>query len=120
MTTGNKSIMITERGTAFGYNNLVVDYRSLVIMRSIAPTIFDCTHSVQLPGSAGSCSGGEREYIFPLLRAALAVGVDGLYMEVHDEPTKALCDGPSMLNLDETSQIFRYIKNFKDWTTACG
>lgn len=118
MTTGNKSIMITERGTAFGYNNLVVDYRSLVIMRSIAPTIFDCTHSVQLPTSLDSCSGGEREYIFPLLRAALAVGVDGVFMEVHDEPAKALCDGPNMLNLDETSQIFEYIKKFRDWSTT--
>ena len=120
MTTGNKSIMITERGTSFGYNNLVVDYRSLVIMRSIAATIFDCSHSVQLPGSLGSCSGGEREYIVPLLKAALAVGVDGVFMEVHDEPVKALCDGPNMLNLDETGQVFQYIKKFRDWSKACG
>lgn len=114
MSTGNKNIMLTERGTTFGYNNLVIDFRSLIIMRKIAPVIFDCTHSVQLPGAKGWCSSGEREYVFPLLRAALAVGVDGIFMELHDKPQNALCDGPNMLNLDEAREVFEYIKKFQD------
>jgi 2-dehydro-3-deoxyphosphooctonate aldolase (KDO 8-P synthase) len=118
MSTGNKNIMLTERGTTFGYNNLVVDFRSLIIMKNFAPVIFDCTHSVQLPGAMGTCSSGEKEYVFPLLRAALAVGVDGIFMEVHDDPQKALCDGPNMLNLDEAREAFEYIKKFQDWSRA--
>ena len=120
MSTGNKNITLTERGTTFGYNNLVVDFRSLIIMRNFAPVIFDCTHSVQLPGAMRTCSSGEKEYVFPLLRAALAVGVDGIFMEVHDDPQKALCDGPNMLNLDEAREIFEYIKKFEDWSRAYG
>lgn len=99
-STGNHSLLITERGTSFGYNNLVVDFRGLPIMRSLGyPVIFDVTHSLQLPGGKGSSSGGQREFAEPLARAAVAVGVDGLFMEVHPEPEKALCDGPNMLPL---------------------
>ena len=120
MSTGNKNIMLTERGTVFGYNNLVVDFRSLIIMRSFAPVIFDCTHSVQLPGANVLSSSGEKEYAFPLLRAALSVGIDGIFMEVHDNPEKALCDGPNMVNLEEARKIFAYIKKFQDWEIAYG
>lgn len=119
-STGNKNVFITERGTMFGYNNLVVDFRSLIIMRRFAPVIFDCTHSVQLPGANISSSSGEREYAFPLLKAALSVGVDGLFMEVHDNPPEARCDGPNMLTLIEAEAIFRYIRKFQDWDGTHG
>lgn len=112
-STGNKNVYLTERGTFFGYNNLVVDYRSLIIMRKFAPVIFDCTHSIQLPGAKGTCSHGEKEYAFPLLKAALAIGVDGFFIEVHDDPKKALCDGPNMINLKEAEKVFKYITNLK-------
>jgi len=95
-STGNSRILLTERGFTFGYNNLVVDFRSLAIMRRLGcPVVFDATHSVQLPGGAGCASGGEAEYIQPLARAAVACGVDGLFFEVHDDPAHALCDGPN-------------------------
>ena len=95
-STGNKSILLTERGTSFGYHNLVADMRSLVIMREMGyPVIFDVTHSLQLPGALGTSSGGQREFIAALARAAVAVGVDGLFMEVHPDPQAALCDGPN-------------------------
>jgi 2-dehydro-3-deoxyphosphooctonate aldolase (KDO 8-P synthase) len=98
---GNANVMVTERGVTFGYNNLVVDFRALPRMRAIpVPVCFDATHSVQLPGGQGSASGGEREFIAPLARAAVAVGVDALFFEVHDDPEKALCDGPSQIPLD--------------------
>lgn len=119
-STGNRNIMLIERGTTFGYNNLVVDFRSLIIMRSFAPVIFDCTHSVQLPGANVWSSSGEKEYVFPLLRAALSVGIDGIFMEVHDNPQKALCDGPNMVTLDEAKKIFAYVKKFQDWEMAYG
>ena len=94
-------IMLVERRATFGYNNLVVDMRSLPVMRSFGcPVIFDATHSVQLPGGAGGSSGGQREFIVPLARAAMAVGIDGLFMEIHPQPEKALCDGPNSLPLD--------------------
>jgi len=100
-STGNENIMITERGVSFGYNNLVVDMRSIPIMQSFGfPVIYDATHSVQLPGGLGSCSGGQQEFIGPLARAAVAVGCDAVFMEVHEEPDKALCDGPNMLDLE--------------------
>jgi 2-dehydro-3-deoxyphosphooctonate aldolase (KDO 8-P synthase) len=100
-STGNDKIMLTERGTSFGYNNLVVDFRSLPRMRGLgAPVCFDATHSVQLPGGAGSSSGGEREFVAHLARAAVAVGCDALFFEVHDDPDSALCDGPNQLRLD--------------------
>jgi 2-dehydro-3-deoxyphosphooctonate aldolase (KDO 8-P synthase) len=95
-STGNQSILLTERGTSFGYNNLVADMRSLVIMRAMGyPVIFDVTHSLQLPGGQGATSGGQREFISALARAAVAVGIDGLFMEVHPNPQAALCDGPN-------------------------
>jgi 2-dehydro-3-deoxyphosphooctonate aldolase (KDO 8-P synthase) len=114
-STGNQNIFITERGTSFGYNNLVVDFRGLSIMRSLGyPVIFDVTHSLQLPGGQGSCSGGQSEFAEPLARAAVAVGVDGLFMEVHPEPDKALCDGPNMIRLDKVEKIFSHIKPIDD------
>jgi 2-dehydro-3-deoxyphosphooctonate aldolase (KDO 8-P synthase) len=100
-STGNENIMITERGVSFGYNNLVVDMRSIPIMRGYGfPVIYDATHSVQLPGGLGSRSGGQREFIEPLSRAAVSAGCDAVFMEVHEAPDKALCDGPNMLGLD--------------------
>lgn len=100
-STGNQQILITERGTMFGYNNLVVDFRSVMIMRATGyPIIFDATHSIQLPGGAGKSSGGQREYAPLLARAAVAAGVDGIFMEVHKDPDQALCDGPNSLKLD--------------------
>jgi len=101
-STGNEKIMLTERGTSFGYNNLVVDFRSLPRMRALGvPVCFDATHSVQLPGGQGTSSGGEREFVASLARAAVAVGVDAVFFEVHDDPDRALCDGPNQIPLDE-------------------
>jgi len=100
-STGNRQVLLTERGTMFGYNNLVVDFRGIKIMQDLGyPVIFDATHSIQLPGGAGSSSGGQREFAPTLARAAVAAGVDGLFMEVHPEPDRALCDGPNSLKLD--------------------
>ncbi len=105
-SAGNDNVMLTERGATFGYNNLVVDFRSLPRMRRLGvPVCFDATHSIQLPSGAGSASGGEREFIAPLARAAVAVGVDALFFEVHDDPKNAPCDGPSQLPLDELPRI---------------
>ncbi|MBP2632650.1 MAG: 2-dehydro-3-deoxyphosphooctonate aldolase [Firmicutes bacterium] len=105
---GNENIMLTERGATFGYNNLVVDMRSFPIMRSFGyPVVFDATHSVQLPGGAGTCSAGNREYVEYLTRAAVGVGVDALFMEVHDNPEEALCDGPNMVYLDKLEDILK-------------
>lgn len=105
--TGNRNILLTERGASFGYNNLVVDMRSLPIMRQTGyPVMFDATHAVQLPGGAGTASSGERQYVGALSRAAAAVGVDALFWEVHENPDKALCDGPNSLPLaDVRSQL---------------
>lgn len=101
-STGNRNILITERGSSFGYNNLVSDMRSLGIVRKFGyPVIFDATHSVQLPGGQGDCSGGQREFVRGLSRAAVAFGCDGLFLEVHTNPDKALCDGPNSINIDE-------------------
>jgi len=100
-STGNRKILFTERGAMFGYNNLVVDFRSIKIMQDIGfPVIFDATHSVQLPGGAGASSGGQREYAPVLAKAAVAAGADGLFIEVHKDPDSALCDGPNSLKLD--------------------
>lgn len=93
-------VWLTERGTTFGYGNLVVDMRSFLIMSEFAPVIFDATHSVQMPGAVGGSSGGKREFVAPLSRAAAAVGVDGFFFETHSNPDAALCDGPNMLNLE--------------------
>jgi 2-dehydro-3-deoxyphosphooctonate aldolase (KDO 8-P synthase) len=98
---GNENVMITERGVTFGYNTLVVDFRALPRMREMGvPVCFDATHSVQIPGGQGHASGGEPEFIAPLARAAVAVGVDALFFEVHDDPAHALCDGPSQIPLE--------------------
>ncbi len=108
--TGNTSLVVTERGTTFGYNNLVVDFRSLPRLRALGlPVCFDATHSVQLPGGAGGRSGGEREFVADLARAAVAVGVDALFFEVHDDPERAPCDGPSQLPLREFPTLLRQL-----------
>ncbi len=115
ISTGNQNIFITERGTSFGYNNLVVDFRGLSIMRAFGyPVIFDVTHSLQLPGGQGQSSGGQKEFAEPLARAAVAVGADGLFMEVHPEPDKALCDGPNMIRIDEVEKILNIVKTICD------
>jgi 2-dehydro-3-deoxyphosphooctonate aldolase (KDO 8-P synthase) len=111
ISTGNRSLFITERGASFGYNNLVVDFRGLAIMRAFGyPVIFDVTHSLQLPGGLGSSSGGQKEFAEPLARAAVAAGVDGLFMEVHPDPDKALCDGPNMIQIDAVPDFLRVMK----------
>ncbi len=103
---GKSPVMLVERGASFGYNNLVVDMRSLPVMRSHdCPVIFDATHSVQLPGGAGGASGGLREFIAPLTRAATAVGIDGLFMEIHPDPEHALCDGPNSMPLHDVENL---------------
>lgn len=105
---GNENILLTERGATFGYNNLVVDMRSLPILRSFGyPVVFDATHSVQLPGGAGTSSAGQREYVPYLTRAAVAAGVDALFMEIHDNPEEALCDGPNMLYVDQLEDLLK-------------
>ena len=101
---GNPNVLLCERGNIFGYNNFVVDMRGLLEMRKLGvPVVFDATHSVQIPGGLSSCSGGNREYVFPLMKAALSIGVDAIFAEVHPEPEKAPCDGPNMLCLLYTS-----------------
>jgi 2-dehydro-3-deoxyphosphooctonate aldolase (KDO 8-P synthase) len=103
---GCRQVTLTERGATFGYNNLVVDFRALAIMRGLgAPVVFDATHSVQLPGGEGSRSGGERRYVAALARAAVAFGVDGLFMEVHQDPDRAPSDGPTMLPLADLPRL---------------
>jgi len=103
---GKSQVMLVERGSSFGYNNLVVDMRSLPVMRSFdCPVIYDATHSVQLPGGLGGASGGQREFIAPLSRAAVAAGVDGLFMEIHPNPDRALCDGPNSMPLDQVEDV---------------
>ncbi len=114
-STGNRQILITERGTSFGYNTLVNDFRSIPIMKSFGyPVIFDATHSVQKPGAGAACSSGEREFIFPLAKAAVAVGVDGIFMEVHVDPAKALCDGENSLVLDDLPDILQTLKKIEE------
>lgn len=114
-STGNTSIMLTERGVSFGYHNLVTDFRSLPLLRAFGyPVVFDATHSVQLPGGLGGASGGERQYIFPLARAAVAVGVDAVFMEVHEDPDRALCDGPNSLPLEGLSDVLKALKRIED------
>ena len=114
-STGNEKIMVTERGTSFGYNNLVSDFRAIPIMRDMGyPVIFDATHSVQLPGGYGSASGGERKMVPYLSRAAVAVGIDGLFLEVHPDPERALCDGPNSLYLDTLPDLLRTLKEIDE------
>lgn len=108
--SGTNKILLTDRGTSFGYNNLVVDFRGLPIMRSFGyPVIFDGTHSVQLPGGAGLTSSGQREFAKYLTRAAAAVGIDGLFLEVHDNPAEALSDGPNMIPLDKLEVLLKNV-----------
>jgi 2-dehydro-3-deoxyphosphooctonate aldolase (KDO 8-P synthase) len=110
-STGNDRILLTERGSSFGYNNLVVDMRGLAIMRGFGyPVIFDATHSVQLPGAAGTASGGQPEFIEPLARAAVGAGVDGIFVEVHEAPERALSDGANALRLDRLGALWRKLQ----------
>ena len=109
LSSGNKKVCITERGASFGYNNLVSDFRGLPIMREFAPVIFDATHSAQLPGGLGGCSGGDREMASVLARSAAAAGVDGIFLEVHDNPDQALCDGPNMIRFSELEKLLKQI-----------
>ncbi len=110
-TTGNRQILLGERGTCFGYNNLVVDMRSLAIMRGLGyPVVFDATHAVQLPAGAGKASAGQREFVAPLSRAAVAVGIDAIFWEVHPDPEKARCDGPNSLPLYQLEGLIDQLK----------
>lgn len=113
--SGSTKVMLVERGASFGYNNLVVDMRSLPVMRGLGcPVIFDATHSVQLPGGAGGASGGQREFIAPLTRAAMAAGIDGLFMEIHPAPDRALCDGPNSMPLAEVEELLRRLLRIRN------
>ena len=115
--TGNEKVMLTERGTSFGYHNLVVDMRSLVTMRELGvPVVFDATHSVQLPGGLGNASGGRREFVLPLARAAAAVGIDALFLEVHPDPDNAKSDGPNSVDFKQVEEILTIVK--KLWKTV--
>lgn len=111
----NSKLMLCERGTSFGYNNLVVDMTGLVEMKNFGfPVIFDATHSVQKPGGKGNATGGNREFVEPLAKAAIAVGVDGIFMETHPDPDNALSDGPNMVPLDYTEELLtKLIKIYK-------
>jgi len=110
LSVGNHQVLITERGATFGYNNLVTDMRSLAILRELGyPVVFDATHSIQLPGGKGTASGGQREFVLPLARAAVAVGVDALFLEVHDHPQAALCDGPNSYLLDDMPSLIQQV-----------
>ncbi len=113
--TGNSKVMLTERGTTFGYHNLVVDMRSLIIMKSLnVPVVFDATHSVQLPGGLGKTTGGQREFIESLTLAAVSVGIDALFMEVHPCPDKALSDGPNSLNFKMAESLLKKVRFLYD------
>ena len=110
-STGNSRVMVTERGTTFGYRNLVVDMRSFSTMAKLGvPVVFDCTHSVQLPGGLGDQSGGQRQFVAPLARAAAGAGIDGLFLETHPAPPEALCDGANSLPLAEVGALLRSVK----------
>ena len=112
---GNRNILITERGSCFGYNNLVSDFRSLEILREFGyPVIYDATHSAQSPGGKGRASGGERRFILPLARAAVAFGCDGLFIEVHENPEKALSDGPNMIDFKTLKDLLKDIKKIEE------
>ncbi len=120
-SAGNENILITERGASFGYNNLVFDVRALPIMRAMGyPVIFDATHSVQLPGGMGTSSGGQRDMVPYLARAAVAAGVDGIFMEVHPDPEKALCDGANSLYLNSLEELLATLKKIDGITKGIG
>jgi 2-dehydro-3-deoxyphosphooctonate aldolase (KDO 8-P synthase) len=113
-STGNSQLLITERGAMFGYNNLVVDFRSIKIIQDTGwPVIFDATHSVQLPGGAGASSGGQREFAPLLAKAAVAAGADGVFLEVHSDPDRALCDGPNSLKLDTLELLLSQLQSIR-------
>ncbi len=119
LATGNSRIMVCERGVSFGYNNLVSDMRSLAVMRECnVPVVFDGTHSVQLPGGQGSCSGGQREFVPVLARAAIAAGISGLFMETHPEPEKALSDGPNAWPLPRLRELLVVLKQIDSTVKA--
>ena len=114
-STGNKNIMVCERGFSFGYNNLISDMRSLVIMRDTnCPVVFDATHSTQLPGLNKDSSSGQSQFIAPLARAAISVGISGIFMETHPNPAEALCDGMNSLPLDSIEKLLITLKNIDD------
>lgn len=116
---GTSKVMLVERGASFGYNNLVVDMRAFPVMRSFGcPVIFDATHSVQLPGGAGGSSGGQREFIAPLTKAAVACGIDGLFMEIHPDPENAKCDGPNSIRLDQIETLIKAIARVREAVTG--
>jgi 2-dehydro-3-deoxyphosphooctonate aldolase (KDO 8-P synthase) len=118
-STGNNQVVLTERGSSFGYNNLVVDMRGLKIMRDSGwPVVFDATHSVQLPGGAGSASSGQPQFIEPLARAAVATGVNGIFVEVHDRPEQALSDGPNALRLNLLATFWRRMQAIHSLVSA--
>jgi 2-dehydro-3-deoxyphosphooctonate aldolase (KDO 8-P synthase) len=121
LSTGNRQIMVCERGASFGYNNLVSDMRSLAVMRDTGcPVVFDGTHSVQLPGGRGDSSGGQREFIPVLVRAAVAVGISGLFMETHPDPANAKSDGPNAWPLDRMEALLNTLKKLDEITKAAG
>jgi 2-dehydro-3-deoxyphosphooctonate aldolase (KDO 8-P synthase) len=108
---GNNSILLTERGTSFGYNSLVVDMRSIFVMKNFGyPVIFDATHGVQLPGGRGKSSGGQREFVSPLAKAAIAAGADGIFLEIHPDPDSALSDGPNSLPFEHVESLLMSLK----------
>jgi 2-dehydro-3-deoxyphosphooctonate aldolase (KDO 8-P synthase) len=119
--TGNERILLTERGTSFGYNNLVVDMRSLSIMAETGcPVVFDATHSVQLPGGQGTSSGGQRQYVASLASAAVAAGAHGVFLEMHEDPDRALCDGPNSLALKDVPALLERLKAIHDLISRGG
>lgn len=114
-STGNQAILLTERGTTFGYNMLVNDFRGMVKMSELGyPVVYDATHSVQMPGGKGTASGGESQYVLPLSKAAVAIGCDALFVEIHEEPQKALSDGPNMLGIDKLADYLENIKKIEE------
>jgi len=118
--TGNEQIMVCERGVSFGYNNLVSDMRSLAVMRDTqCPVVFDATHSVQLPGGQGSCSGGQREHVPVLARAATAVGIAGIFMETHPKPEEALSDGPNSWPLHRMKELLQTLQAIDNAVKSC-
>jgi len=115
LSVGNEKVLLTERGASFGYNNLVSDMRSLAVMREFGyPVIFDATHSVQLPGGLGAASGGQRQFIAPLARAAAATGIDALFVETHENPDQALSDGPNNLPLEQLGQLLNQVQRIDE------
>ncbi len=120
-SAGNHQVLLTERGMTFGYNNLVVDMRSIPIMKTFGfPVVFDATHSVQLPGGKGNASGGQREFVSALARAAVAAGCDGLFMEIHPDPESALSDGPNMVRLDDIKELLEQLQRIHEVVRGIG